>query len=269
MVGMIAVRPGYVYVMANPSLPGWHKVGHTHRPPHRRASELSRTSVPTAFDVAYARFFWDAQAAERVAHRHLARQAGQAGRRKEFFRLPLEKARGVLLAIPDAGYHRAQAGPPQEEDVPWEDTLEGRESLWEWAEQDWGSGEPQRRRDGWRAMERLSAAGWGEGSWRLSELLVRQDMSLAGGERAAWVLDAAHAQGLPEAALRAAWLRSWAPEPEAWQAWTQALDRLPSLFGQDPAYWPERVLDTLRAEQALWPEHPHRRLTGAWVTAGG
>ncbi len=258
-------RPGYVYVMANPSLPGWHKVGHTHRPPHRRAAELSRTAVPTAFDVAFAKFFWDAPAAESTVHSHLTRHTAPGGRKKEFFNLSLETARNVVVSLVDAG-RPSGPGFVADEEVPWEDTLEGREELWSWAEQDWCSNDPHVRRAGWRAMERLSASGWAEGSWRLSEHLVRADMTLRGGERAAWVLDAAAIQGMNEARHRAAWLRSFA-SPEFFQAWVAEVDRLPTLFGDDPAFWPPRVVDTLRLERQLWQASPERQITGPWVEA--
>jgi len=254
-------RPGYVYVMANPSLPGWHKVGHTHRPPHRRAAELSRTAVPTAFDVAFAKFFWDAPAAEHSVHDRLTRVAGRAGRRKEFFNLPLETARSVVVNLVDAG----RAGVAVvEEDIQWEDTLEGREELWAWAEEEWKSPDLATSRAGWRGMERLSAGGWAEASWRLSEHLVRADMTLSGGERAAWVLDAAAAQGMNEARHRAAWLRSFASE-ESFGDWAREVEKLPKFFGEDPSFWPPRVVDTLRLEKTLWVANPQRRLSGAWV----
>lgn len=254
-------RPGYVYVMANPSLPGWRKVGHTHRPPHRRAQELSRTAVPTAFDVEYARFFWDALAAEQGVHRLLEGQAGPAGRRKEFFNLPLDQARLAVQNLPDAG--RASESPLADAEG-WETTLEGRESLWEWAEADWRQPDPAVRKNGWRAMERLSAAGWGEGSWRLAEHLMHAAPGQEGAARALWVLDAAAAQGLPEARLRAAWLRSWSGEAAALDAWRAELDRLPGAFGDDWRYWPPRVADTLAAEATLWARQPSRRLDRPW-----
>ena len=99
----VLARPGYVYVLANPSLPGWHKVGHTHRPPHRRARELSRTALPTAFEVSFARFFWDAPAAERAVHVQLGQATALTERRLEFFQIPLEDARRTVEALRDAG----------------------------------------------------------------------------------------------------------------------------------------------------------------------
>lgn len=252
----IASRPGYVYVMANPSLPGWHKVGHTHRPPHRRASELSRTALPTTFEVSFARFFWDAPAAERLAHKALPQKRRAQG--KEFFLVHLQQAIDVVRAIQDAG----RKGPAlQDDDLSWEETLEGREELWSWAEADWKSPDPATRQKGWRAMERLSAAGWAEGSWRLAEHLVRAQPDLEGGERASWVLDAAYVQGMEEARMRAAWLRSWKGSHEFAQ-WAQVLQEAMDRYGKYPKDWPARMADTLRAEVSLWHAQPHRRVPG-------
>ena len=255
----IASRPGYVYVMSNPSLPGWHKVGHTHRPPFRRARELSKTALPTAFDVAFARFFWDAPAAERLAHRQLS--SAHAPRSKEFFNIHLDQAVEAIKAIEDAG--RLSESTHAMEDLDWEDTLEGREELWAWAEEDWKSSDPHRRRDGWRAMERLSAMGWGEASWRLAEHLVRASPNQEGGERAAWVLDAAHAQGQEGAQLRAAWLRSWKGDQE-FEDWKNFLAEALCRYGYQPEDWPRRLADTLRAEVSTWASQPHRQIPGLW-----
>ena len=254
-------RPGYVYAMTNHSLPGWHKVGHTHRPPHRRARELSRTAVPTAFEVAFARFFWDAPAAERAVHAALSHRLGPTSRRKEFFQAPLEKVQATIAGLNDAGR------PPRDGfDLgdAWEQTLEGREVLWEWAEADWGSEDRLKRKEGWRQMERLSAGGWAEGSWRLAEHLMRLSPNSIGAERAGWVLDAAHAQGMAEAAFRAAWLRSWA-SPEAFAAWHRALLSAHARHGADPMDWPRRLAETLEADLGLWERCPERRFDDPWL----
>ena len=265
-------QPGYVYVFANPSLSGWHKVGHTYRPPHKRALELSRTALPTAFEVAFARFFWDAPRAERAIHRHLTGLVGKVGRKLEFFQLPVSQLRDVVLEMPDRSWceQDPQPSPVWNEDAPGEDlamehTLDGLETLWEWAEADAFGADPDKRADGWRAMERLSSQGWPEASWRLAGHMVRRDPSLAGGDRAAWVLDAAQAQGMEGAGLRAAWLRSWG-EPASFEAWRLSVEAwAPRLKGRESVQWPACVRETLEAEVGLWRQHPHRRLDGAWV----
>lgn len=259
----ISNRPGYVYVMANLSLPGWHKVGHTHRPPHRRALELSKTSVPTAFEVAFARFFWDAPVAEKTIHFHLSQKGTGVSRRKEFFDLPLLRAREIVEQLSDVGRPAEKHG-ANPEDLLWEETLDGRETLWEWAETDWSSEDPERRRQGWRSMEALSAQGWAEGSWRLADHIYRLNPGPAGAERAVWVLDAARVQGMAEAGFRAAWLRSFRGNAEFFQ-WQNALAALPGRWGPTVSHWPARILETLSIEKGLWSTCPARRLEGAWV----
>ena len=113
-------------------------------------------------------------------------------------------------------------------------------------------------------MEALSASGWAEGSWRLADLLMEQDPTLSGARRAAWVLDAARVQGMPEAGLRAAWLRSW-EGPGQWAQWRKTLEQAIARHGLDPWDWPSRASDTLRAEVGLWPQFPHRRPPGEFA----
>lgn len=256
----VPIRPGYVYVLANPSLPGWHKIGHTYRPPHRRAAALSRTALPTAFEVEHARFFWDAPAAERAIHGLLAQSAP---RRREFFSVELDVARELVQAQPAIGRLSLEfPATPVEEDLdPWETSLEGREALWAWAESDLGSADPRVVRQAWRTMEQLSARGWAEGSWRLAERMMRERPSVDQARRAAWVLDAAHVQGHPDAALRAAWLRSW-EGPAAFHAWVITASRAMQVHGLDLAAWPHHQRATLEAEMTCWPNQPHRRLAG-------
>lgn len=75
---------GYVYVLANPSMPGVVKVGMTTRDPQQRARELSGTGVPTPFKVEVAYWTSAPDRAERVAHQLLADERLSQGR--EFFR---------------------------------------------------------------------------------------------------------------------------------------------------------------------------------------
>jgi hypothetical protein len=51
--------PGFVYVLINPSLPSYVKIGKTTKDPSIRAAELSSaTGVPTPFYVAYEAYFF-------------------------------------------------------------------------------------------------------------------------------------------------------------------------------------------------------------------
>lgn len=269
-------RPGYVYVFSNPSLTGWNKVGHTYRPPHRRAAELSRTALPHVFETAYARFFWDAQEAERSVHRRL--EAALPGRRRrEFFPAAVSDLRAIIDSTDDPGHRAVPSAPSgfdpeapwafRVADDDWERSTEGLEEQWGWAEERLASGDPGERRRGWRSMERLSSSGWPEASWRLADALVRAHPNPQGAERAAWVAEAAEIQGLVGGNLRAAWLRSWAG-PEGFGAWLRALEHAWNAWGsREPGTWPHRVVETLEIERSVWTQHPARQQPSAWWDA--
>lgn len=262
MMTNLLIKPGYVYIMSNPAFPGWNKVGHTYRPPFRRANELSKTSVPTPFEVEYAKFFWDCPEAEKQIHFSLQKKYLDV-QRKEFFNIPLEEIKNTLDTLILKEFKGKN--PPQiSSELGWEDTLEGKEDLWSWAEDDLRSSDPKLQREAWRTMERMSSMGWAEGSWRLAEHLVRHDMTQRGGNRAAWVLDAAYTQGMNEAKLRAAWLRSFESE-ELFQRFIKTFNEFQQKYGLGPEGWPHRASETFFAELSLWEGMPHRRLVGDWL----
>lgn len=255
-----ALKPGYVYVLAHPVLSGQFKVGRTYRPPHTRAQELSRTAWPTPLEVVHARFFWDAVAAERQAHVLLEPH----GRQKEFFAAPLTHIRQVIQTLPMSTglrQHRTRGAEIAPWDSAWHDRVADPE---DWSadrdrlEEEWGQVErdliapdERVRASGWRRAMRLSAEGWAEGSRRLAEQLVRHCPGPAGAHRASWVLDAAAAQGLAGAALRACWLRSWGEEGDL-DSWRAGLaDVWLRLQGRSWEEWPELVRDTLSLERTL------------------
>lgn len=256
-----------MYVLENPALPGLVKIGHTHRPPHKRAAELSRTAVPLPFEVNHARFFWNAPAAERAVHQHFA--AWRPSRRREFFHLPpsqviqtldaLDHNLGMLRHV-DAGREIEPVWAWRVADPDWGVSAEGLEEQWGWAEEELASPDPAVVRQGWSRMEALSSYGWAEGTWRLSEAMMRKDPSTSMAHKAAWVLDAAQCQGHPSARVRAAWLRSfWGPEE--FSAWRSCLDEVQSQLGSRDAWsWPEGIRETLLAERGLWPQQPERQL---------
>lgn len=263
-------KPGYVYAMGNATLPGLLKIGHTHRPPHRRARELSRTAVPTPFEVEHARFFWSAPAAERRLHAQFSAQ--RISRRREFFGLNVEALASAIDGLTEVGVPATSSseGPYGDEpwawrvaDPDWDRTLEGLEEQWAWGEEDARSADPAVRRQAWVRWEGLSASGWGEGSWRLAERLWASDPSLRGAQRAVWVLDAAHAQGVEGASFKAAWLRSFL-DPERFRSpWERAVRHAAERWGaadERTGSWPAWALELWRSEQAQWPAHPTRRI---------
>ncbi len=90
--------PGHLYALANESMPGLLKIGMTKRNPRRRAKELESTGVPTAFTVAWKSApLANVSQAEQAAHNALAKF--RVRRRREFFRVSLKTAKGVLVGI--------------------------------------------------------------------------------------------------------------------------------------------------------------------------
>lgn len=77
---------GFVYLLANASMPGIIKIGRTDRSPRQRAEELSRsTGVPTPFEViAYAEVKNPAEV-ERIAHDFWSDD--RVSNSREFFRV--------------------------------------------------------------------------------------------------------------------------------------------------------------------------------------
>lgn len=63
---------GYVYLLANSTMPGLIKVGRTARNPQDRVGELSSaTGVAAPFHLIYHVFVRDAPLGERIAHQRL------------------------------------------------------------------------------------------------------------------------------------------------------------------------------------------------------
>lgn len=77
---------GYVYVLANGSMPDVVKVGKSTRTATERAKELSSsTGVPTPFIVVYEQFFDDCSVAETRIHTILEERGFRPSRNREFF----------------------------------------------------------------------------------------------------------------------------------------------------------------------------------------
>ncbi|AZI45363.1 hypothetical protein EHF33_20855 (plasmid) [Deinococcus psychrotolerans] len=76
---------GYLYALANESMPGVFKVGCTSRNPFDRAKELRTTGVPTAFHVVAAVLVADIKTAEASAHTLLGKNGQRIDDEREFF----------------------------------------------------------------------------------------------------------------------------------------------------------------------------------------
>ncbi len=92
---------GYIYVLANSSMPGLLKVGKTTRLPSERVAELSgATGVPVPFIVAFEQFFSDCGLAEDYVHLELERRGFREASNREFFRASANEVIRIILQAP-------------------------------------------------------------------------------------------------------------------------------------------------------------------------
>jgi T5orf172 domain len=93
-------RPGWVYVLTNPSIPRRVKIGMTTRSPQKRAVELkSGTGLPTAFAVHCCTPVSNCLFVEQAVHRMLA---DKRIRKSEFFAVDPDTARRTIEAAAGA-----------------------------------------------------------------------------------------------------------------------------------------------------------------------
>lgn len=85
---------GYVYILANNSMPGVVKIGFTKRSPFERAIELFTTGVPTPFLVVFCVACPDAESVEKSVHDSLS--DCRCSERREFFRISIREATGEI-----------------------------------------------------------------------------------------------------------------------------------------------------------------------------
>ena len=98
---MRAMASGYLYVLANSSMPGLVKIGKTTRLPSERAVELSGvTGVATPFIVVYEDYFDDCDAAESFVHTKLAAIGLRLADNRECFRASVSDVVKTIVAIP-------------------------------------------------------------------------------------------------------------------------------------------------------------------------
>jgi hypothetical protein len=89
---------GHIYLLLNPTMPGYLKIGMTKRTPDERARELSQSSgVAVPYAVAYSEEVLNCEVAESMIHTRLAKFRVNRGR--EFFHLPLQEAIRELTVI--------------------------------------------------------------------------------------------------------------------------------------------------------------------------
>jgi len=96
-------KQGYLYILANSSMPGLVKIGRTTRLPSERADELAGvTGVPTPFIVVLEQLFEDSEAAELFVHTQLERKGYRVSSNREFFRAPVSEVVRLITSTPGA-----------------------------------------------------------------------------------------------------------------------------------------------------------------------
>ena len=99
---------GFIYVLANTSMPDVYKVGMTTRSPNARAFEVSNvTGVPTPFEVVYYAEVAEPMMQEKRVHKLLADYRVNSGR--EFFKAHLWT---IIQAIQSPDTHFTDDEPP-------------------------------------------------------------------------------------------------------------------------------------------------------------
>ncbi len=98
MIEHASQQQGYVYILTNPAIPEFVKIGKTTLDPYVRAKQLSApTGVPAPYGVAWTAFVADCDMVERMAHTQL--QSTRLRNNKEFFRLPVQAAIDAVRRI--------------------------------------------------------------------------------------------------------------------------------------------------------------------------
>lgn len=109
---------GYLYALANDSMPGVFKVGCTTRNPFDRAKELRTTGVPTPFFVIAAVHVPDVKGAEAVAHVRLGQLGVRVQGDREFFSTTAREIGQVFAElIADPSADPARVAPPSHADL--------------------------------------------------------------------------------------------------------------------------------------------------------
>ena len=114
---------GYVYILANSSMPNLVKIGKTTRCPEQRAKELSSgTGIASPFFVAYHSYFNDCSFVEKYLHKNLEDMRYSSNR--EFFNLPIKDAVDHLISASSKfPYHEKDSSISSNEDDTLDDNL--------------------------------------------------------------------------------------------------------------------------------------------------
>ena len=88
---------GYVYVLSNPAMPGYLKIGRSIHGGRSRAVEIDGTGVPYPFELEFECFFEDCVEAESLVHEEL--EEWRTNPKREFFRMDVSAATQAVLRI--------------------------------------------------------------------------------------------------------------------------------------------------------------------------
>lgn len=106
---------GFVYILSNPAMPGFVKIGYTTYIPEKRVDELSgATGVPKRFILQYWCLTQDPEDVERRVHERLARM--RVSNDREFFEMSVPDAIVLIdeLARPVSSRYERPRGLPDE-----------------------------------------------------------------------------------------------------------------------------------------------------------
>ena len=88
----------WLYVLTNPTMPGYVKIGFTDGTPEKRAEQLSKsTGVALPFDVAWAFHCYNGEMLEGEVHKYL--ESYRVNNHREFFQIPLEEAKKAVETL--------------------------------------------------------------------------------------------------------------------------------------------------------------------------
>ena len=85
----------WVYIMSNPTMPGYYKIGYTKKNPDERAKQISNaTGVIVPMEVEWAFHCYNGFALEQECHHKLERY--RVSNNREFFQMSLEEAKATV-----------------------------------------------------------------------------------------------------------------------------------------------------------------------------
>jgi hypothetical protein len=85
----------WVYIMSNPTMPGYYKIGYTKKNPEERAKQISNaTGVIVPMKVEWAFHCYNGFALEQECHHKL--EMYRVNNNREFFQMPLDEAKSTI-----------------------------------------------------------------------------------------------------------------------------------------------------------------------------